>query len=93
MKPPEDATPLVNRMVDDLYKQVEPVIRDKAKAVVLLTFIRAIATMLARTDDATRDKIIDAIPVTLRGTLAHFDEQHPRANGAATPRKPPARPS
>ena len=93
MKPPEDATPLVNRMVDDLYKQVEPVIRDKAKAVVLLTFIRAIATMLARTDDATRDKIIDAIPVTLRGTIDQFDREHPRANGAAKPRKPPARSS
>jgi len=58
--------------------------------VVLLTLIRVVATMLARTDGDTRDKIIDAIPVTLRGTLANFDEQHPRANGAATPR---ARPS
>jgi len=92
MKPMTD-TPLVERMVDDLYKQVEPVIRDKAKAVVLLTFIRAIATMLARTDDTTRDKIIDAIPVTLRGTLELYDQTHPRANGAAKPRTPPARPS
>jgi hypothetical protein len=80
-------------MVEDLYRQIEPILRDKSKAIVLMTMIRAIATMLARTDDTTRDKIIDAIPVTLRGTLAHFDEQHPRANGAATPRTPPVRPS
>ena len=92
MKPMTD-TPLVNRMVEDLYRQIEPILRDKSKAIVLMTMIRAIATMLARTDDTTRDKIIDAIPVTLRGTLAHFDEQHPRANGAATPRTPPVRPS
>ena len=92
MKPTTDSA-LVNRMVDDLYKQVEPIIRDKAKAVILLTFIRAIATMLANSDDDTRDKIIDAIPVTLRGTLEHYDREHPRANGAATPRTPPARSS
>lgn len=92
MKPMTD-TPLVNRMVDDLYRQIEPILRDKAKAIVLLTLIRAIATMLTRSDDHTRDKIIEAIPITLRGTLAHFDEQHPHANGAATPRTPPARPS
>jgi hypothetical protein len=84
---------IVNRMVDDLYKKVEPILRNKAKAVVLMTLIRAIATMLARADDHTRDAIIGAIPVTLRGTLAHFDEQHPRANGAAKPRTPPVRSS
>ena len=92
MKPTTDAD-LANHMVEDLYRQIEPIMRGKAKAVVLLTFIRAIATMLARTDDTTREKIIEAIPVTLRGTLANFDEQHPRANGAATPRTPPARSS
>jgi hypothetical protein len=92
MKPTTN-TPLVNRMVDDLYRQLEPILRDKAKAIVLLTLIRAIATMLARSDDHTRDKIIEAIPITLRGTLDHFDQEHPRANGEATLRKPPARPS
>jgi len=92
MKPTADAD-LVNRMVDDLYRQIEPILRDKAKAVVLLTLIRAIATMLARSDDRTRDAIIGAIPITLRGTLALHDREHPRANGAATPRTPPARSS
>jgi len=92
MKPTTDVD-LANHMVEDLYRQIEPIMRGKAKAVVLLTLIRVVATMLARTDGDTRDKIIDAIPITLRGTLAHFDEQHPRANGAATPRTPPARPS
>jgi hypothetical protein len=89
MKPMTD-TPLVNRMVDDLYRQIEPMLRDKAKAIVLLTLIRAIATMLAHSDDSTREAIIEAIPVTLRGTLGHFDQEHPRANGEATLRKPPA---
>ena len=92
MKPTADAD-LVNRMVDDLYRQIEPILRDKAKAVVLLTLIRAIATMLARSDDRTREAIVEAIPVTLRNTLALHDREYPRANGAATPRKPPARPS
>ena len=92
MKPTTDVD-LANHMVEDLYRQIEPIMRGKAKAVVLLTLIRVVATMLARTDGDTRDKIIDAIPITLRGTLAHFDEQHPRANGAAKPRTPPARPS
>ena len=73
MKPTTDAD-LANRMVEDLYRQIEPIMRGKAKAVVLLTLIRVVATMLARTDPDTRDKIIDAIPVTLRGTLAMFDE-------------------
>jgi len=89
MKPMTD-TPLVNRMVDDLYRQLEPILRDKAKAIVLLTLIRAIATMLTRSDDQTREAIIEAIPITLRGTLDHFDQEHPHANGAATLRKPPA---
>ena len=92
MKPTTDVN-LANHMVEDLYRQIEPIMRGKAKAVVLLTLIRVVATMLARTDPDTRDKIIDAIPVTLRGTLAILDEQHPRANGAAKPRTPPARPS
>jgi hypothetical protein len=92
MKPTTDVD-LANHMVEDLYRQIEPIMRGKAKAVVLLTLIRVVATMLARTDGDTRDKIIDAIPVTLRGTLAMFDEQHPRANGAAKPRTPPVRPS
>ena len=92
MKPTTDVD-LANHMVEDLYRQIEPIMRGKAKAVVLLTLIRVVATMLARTDDATRDKIIDAIPVTLRGTLDQFDREHPRANGAAKPRTPPARPS
>ena len=92
MKPTTDAD-LANRMVEDLYRQIEPIMRGKAKAVVLLTLIRVVATMLARTDPDTRDKIIDAIPVTLRGTLELYDQQHPRANGAAMLRTPPARPS
>ena len=84
---------LILHMIDDLHGEIEPLLRGKSQAVILLMFIRAICSMLSKADDDTRDKIIDAIPVTLRGTLAHFDEQHPRANGAATPRKPPARPS
>ena len=82
MKPKPNPDLVIN-LADDLYRQVEPILRGKAKAVVLLTLIRVVATMLARTDGDTRDKIIDAIPVTLRGTLAMFDEQHPRTNGAA----------
>ncbi len=92
MKPTTDAD-LVIRLADDLYRQVEPILRGKAKAVVLLTFIRAIASMIVHLDDDTREKIIDAIPVTLRGTIDQFDREHPRANGAAKPRTPPARPS
>ena len=92
MKPTTDVD-LANHMVEDLYRQIEPIMRGKAKAVVLLTLIRVVATMLARTDGDTRDKIIDAIPVTLRGTLELYDQQHPRANGAATLRTPPGRPS
>jgi len=84
---------LVIGMADDLYRQVEPILRGKAKAVVLLTFIRAIASMIVHLDDDTREKIIDAIPITLRGTIDQFDREHPRANGAAKPRKPPARSS
>jgi hypothetical protein len=84
---------IVLRMIDDLYKQIAPLLRGKAQAVVLLTFVRVVVGMLRRADDDTRDKIIEAIPVTLRGTLELYDREHPRANGAAKPRTPPARPS
>ena len=84
---------LILRMIDDLHHKIEPLLRGKSQAVVLLTFIRAISSMLSTADDDTRDKIIEAIPVTLRGTLELYDREHPRANGAATPRTPPARPS
>ena len=84
---------LILHMIDDLHDKIEPLLRGKSQAVVLLTFIRAICSMLSHADDDTRDKIIDAIPVTLRGTLELYDQKHPHANGAATPRKPPARPS
>jgi len=89
MKDPD----LILRRIDGLYDEIEPLLRGKEKAVVLLTFLRVIASMLSRADDGTRDKIIDAIPVTLRGTLELYDQEHPRANGAATPRTPPARSS
>jgi hypothetical protein len=90
---PKPNPDLVISLADDLYRQVEPILRGKAKAVVLLTFIRAIASMIVHLDDDTRDAIIGAIPITLRGTLDQFDREHPRANGAAKPRTPPARPS
>jgi hypothetical protein len=84
---------LILRRIDGLYDEIEPLLRGKEKAVVLLTFLRVIASMLSHADDDTRDKIIEAIPVTLRGTLELYDQEHPRANGASTPRTPPARPS
>ena len=84
---------LILRMIDDLHNRIEPLLRGKSQAVVLLTFIRAICSMLSNADDDTRDKIIEAIPVTLRGTLELYDQTHPRANGAAKPRTPPVRPS
>jgi hypothetical protein len=84
---------LILHMIDDLHGQIEPLLRGKSQAVILLTFIRAISSMLSTADDGTRDKIIEAIPVTLRGTLELYDQKHPRANGAATPRTPPARSS
>ena len=84
---------LILHMIDDLHGKIEPLLRGKSQAVVLLTFIRAICSMLSKADDDTRDKIIDAIPATLRGTLELYDREHPRANGAAKPRTPPVRPS
>jgi hypothetical protein len=92
MKPTTDPD-LILHMIDDLHGKLEALLHGKSQAVVLLTFVRVVAAMLARTDNDTREAIIEAIPITLRGTLAHFDEQHPHANGAATPRTPPARPS
>jgi len=89
MKDPD----LVLHKIDDLHDKIAPLLRGHEQAVVLLTFLRAISAMLSDADDDTRDKVIDAIPVTLRGTLELYDQQHPRANGAATLRKPPARPS
>jgi len=89
MKDPD----LILRRIDDLYDEIEPLLRGKEKAVVLLTFLRVISSMLSRADDDTRDKIIEAIPVTLRGTLELYDQEHPRANGAAKPRTPLARSS
>ena len=86
MKDPD----LVLHKIDDLHDKIAPLLRGQEQAVVLLTFLRVIASMLSRADDGTRDKIIDAIPVTLRGTLDQFDREHPRANGEATLRKPPA---
>ena len=84
---------LILHMIDDLYGEIEPLLRGKSRAVILLMFIRAICSMLSKADDDTRDKIIEAIPVTLRGTLELYDQTHPRANGAAKPRTPPVRPS
>ena len=84
---------LILRRIDSLYDEIEPLLRGKEQAVVLLTFLRLISSMLSHADDDTRDKIIKAIPVTLRGTLELYDQDHPRANGAATPRTPPGRPS
>jgi len=84
---------LILHMIDDLYGEIEPLLRGKSQAVILLMFIRAICSMLSKADDDTRDKIIEAIPVTLRGTLELYDQTHPRANGAAKPRTPPARSS
>ena len=82
---------LVLHKIDELHDKIEPLLRGQEQAVVLLTFLRAISAMLSHADDDTRDKIIDAIPVTLRGTLELYDQQHPRANGAAMLRTPPAR--
>ena len=89
MKDPD----LVLHKIDDLHDKIAPLLRGQEQAVVLLTFLRAISAMLSHADDDTRDKIIKAIPVTLRGTLELYDQDHPRANGAATPRTPPGRPS
>jgi len=89
MKDPD----LVLHKIDDLHDRIAPLLRGQEQAVVLLTFLRAISAMLSHADDDTRDKIIDAIPVTLRGTLELYDQQHPRANGAAKPRTPLARSS
>ena len=89
MKDPD----FVLHKIDDLHDKIAPLLRGQEQAVVLLTFLRAISAMLSHAGDDTRDKIIDAIPVTLRGTLELYDQQHPRANGAAKPRTPPVRPS
>ena len=81
---------LILHMIDDLHGKLESLLRGKSQAAVLLAFIRVIAAMLARADDGTREAIIEAIPVTLWSTLDQFDREHPRANGEATLRKPPA---
>ena len=78
-----------------LMDLIGPQLHGYPTGVVLLGLTNLLAMTLSTLDMPTRELMIDTIPQALRDIATTTDAtQHElRANGAATPRKPPARTS